>query len=67
MNADEMWSQLCERHPEFKNDDYVLAQKARGLRRLIEQAYENGREDGRKETQNGNQLYNQLFGKGFKR
>jgi hypothetical protein len=46
MNATEIWKQLCERHPGFKDDEYVLKQRAGGLRRLIEQAYENGVRDG---------------------
>lgn len=42
MNKEEIWNQLCERHPKFKDPEYVLKQRARGLKALIDQAYDNG-------------------------
>lgn len=45
MNKEEIWNQLCERHPEFKDPEYELKQRARGLKALIDQAYDNGVEN----------------------
>jgi len=66
MNADEMWSQLCERHPMFRNPEHVVKLRARGLLALIEQAYEGGLLEGARKPVDTS-VFDQLFGKGFKR
>ena len=35
----EIWSQLCDRHPRFRDPDGVIKLRARGLRALLDQAY----------------------------
>jgi len=42
MNKTEMWNAVVEQHPEFADGAFVLKQRARGLRRLIEQAWDEG-------------------------
>lgn len=44
MNNVEMWRQLTERHPEMKDPEAVIKLKARGLKALIDQAYQCGTE-----------------------
>jgi len=39
-----MWRQLTERHPEMKDPENVIKLKARGLKALIDQAYQCGAE-----------------------
>ena len=37
MNAKHFWEQVCEKYPEFRNEEKVVKLRVRGLRRLIEQ------------------------------
>lgn len=46
MTKEQLWAGLCERHPEFKDDEHVLKQRARGLRRIIDQAWDEGHAKG---------------------
>lgn len=46
MTNEEMWSQLCERHPNFKDPEFVLKMRAKGLKALIDQAYDEGKKKG---------------------
>lgn len=75
MNKEEIWNQLCDRHPEFKDPEYVVKQRARGLKALIDQAYDNGVENGKRVADAINKLkemgqsktdpsiFDQVFGK----
>ena len=62
MDANEIWKQLCERHPTFSDPEHVVKLKARGLRSLINQAYDEGRRDLLAETSTPTVL-DELFGK----
>ena len=62
MDANEIWKQLCERHPAFSDPEHVVKLKARGLLALIEQAYNEGRRDVLAQTKYPTEL-EQLFGK----
>jgi len=62
MDANEIWKQLCERHPMFSNPEHVVKLKARGLKALLDQAYLEGRRDVLGETKMPTEL-EQLFGK----
>jgi len=42
MTSKEIWDQLVERHPSFKDDDNLASLRVRGLRSLIEQAWDEG-------------------------
>ena len=46
MTKKELWDGLCARHPEFKDYEYVLKQRARGLRAIINQAFDEGHTKG---------------------
>ena len=37
-----MWKQLVERHPSFADETNLVSLRARGLRALIEQAWDEG-------------------------
>jgi hypothetical protein len=43
---DELWSAVVTRYPEFANDEHVLQQRARGLKRLLQQAWDEGHSKG---------------------
>jgi len=42
MNKQEFWDAIIEKYPSFADDENVCKLKARGLRRLIEQAWQEG-------------------------
>jgi hypothetical protein len=42
MTANNIWDQLVVRHPSFKDDDNLASLRVRGLRNLIEQAWDEG-------------------------
>lgn len=46
MNKQELWEAVCERYPEFKDDEHIVKQRARGLRRLLGQAWDEGHDQG---------------------
>lgn len=46
MTIEELWSALCERYPEFADEQYIVRQRARGLKQLLEQAWNEGHEKG---------------------
>ena len=43
MTAADIWNELCERHPEFRDPEHVVKLRARGLKALIDQAHDEGR------------------------
>ena len=42
MTAEQMWNQLVERHPSFAEEENLASLRVRGLRNLLEQAWEEG-------------------------
>ena len=42
MNKQELWEAFVERYPQSKDDEYVIKMKSRGLRRLLNQAWDEG-------------------------
>jgi hypothetical protein len=48
MNNIEIWVQLTERHTTWNDPAEVVKLRARGLKALIDQAYECGKEDGQR-------------------
>ena len=46
MNKDELWKALLERYPEFADEEYIVKQRSRGLRRLLDQAWDEGHAKG---------------------
>ena len=42
MTKDELWNVLLERYPDFKDEEFVVKLRARGLRNLINQAWDEG-------------------------
>ena len=42
MTKDELWKALVERYPEFQDEEHIVKQRARGLKRLIGQAWDEG-------------------------
>lgn len=42
MTKQEIWRQLVERYPEWKDPDHVVKLKAKGLKALIDQAWSEG-------------------------
>jgi hypothetical protein len=57
-----MWLELCERHPEFRDPESVVKLRARGLKALIDQAYDEGRRSIAERAQCPTEL-EQIFGK----
>lgn len=62
MDANEIWKQLCERHPMFGIPKHVVKLKARGLKALLDQAYLEGRRDVLGKAKMPTEL-EQIFGK----
>ena len=46
MNKQELWNAVCDRYPEFKDEEYIIRQRPRGLKRLLDQAWDEGHEAG---------------------
>jgi hypothetical protein len=46
MTKDELWAALVERYPEFKDEEYIVKQRARGLKRILDQAWDEGHAKG---------------------
>jgi len=42
MTSDEMWEQLIERHPSFADESNLVSLRARGLKALLKQAWDEG-------------------------
>lgn len=42
MTKDELWEQFLVRYPQFKDEEAIVKQTARGLRRFMEQAWDEG-------------------------
>ena len=42
MNKQELWDAFLDRYPQAKDEEYVIKLKSRGLRRLLEQAWDEG-------------------------
>ena len=42
MTAEQMWDQLVERHPSFGDEENLASLRVRGLRNLLEQAWDEG-------------------------
>lgn len=64
-----MWNQLTEKHPSFQDPDNVVKLTSRGLKALIDQAYEEGYDNGSKEDYTPNKdgfdilgMFNEMFG-----
>ena len=62
MYASEMWKQLRDRHG--WSDDDVVKLKASGIKRLIQQAWNEGYEKGRKSSKSSDSIFNSIFGGG---
>jgi hypothetical protein len=46
MNKEDIWKELCERHPEFLDESNTTRIRVRGLKNLIYQAWEEGYSSG---------------------
>ncbi|MFA6043353.1 MAG: hypothetical protein WC718_00085 [Phycisphaerales bacterium] len=46
MTKQELWEAVCVRYPDFRDEEHVVRQRARGLRRLLDQAWDEGHEKG---------------------
>jgi hypothetical protein len=57
----EIWRQLTERHEDWNNPDHIVKLRARGLKALIDQAYQCGKENSI-DNNFPNELYKQIFG-----
>ncbi len=53
MTKDELWKALLERYPDFKDEEHIVKQRSRGLRRLMDQAWDEGHAKG---VENGKAL-----------
>jgi hypothetical protein len=42
MNKNKLWETLCDRYPSFKDEEYIVKQTSRGLKRLVEVAWDMG-------------------------
>jgi len=49
VDSNEIWNQLCERH-NWNDPETICKLRARGLKALLDQAYEEGRRDGSKDS-----------------
>ena len=46
MNKEELWNAVCAKYPDFKDEEHIVKQRSRGLKRLLEQAWDEGHEKG---------------------
>lgn len=66
MNSQEYWDKVCEKYPEWKNEERVVKLRVRGIRNLIFQAVEECRLPERKTSMDTPDVFNELFGNKFK-
>jgi hypothetical protein len=68
MNNQDMWIQLVERHVEWSDPEHVAKLRVKGIKALIDQAFECGFQVGnsRRERHTMNADFKDLFGKKFK-
>ena len=46
MTKAQFWDHVCKRYPEFRDENHQFTMTARGFRRTIEQAFDEGHGDG---------------------
>lgn len=46
MTKEELWSAFLQRYPQFQDEESIVKQTARGLRRIIDQAWDEGHAKG---------------------
>jgi hypothetical protein len=46
MTKEELWNAFLDRYPQFKDDESIVKQTSRGLRRMIDQAWDEGHAKG---------------------
>lgn len=72
MTSSEMWAQLLERHPSLTDEESTIKLRSRGLRNLLDQAWDEGMKAGSTDGTfdslfgqgNGSNPFKDLFGKG---
>jgi len=47
MNKQELWDAFLAQHPQFKDEESIVKLKSRGLKRLTDQAWDEGFERGK--------------------
>lgn len=47
MTKDELWNAFLKRYPQFQDEEAIVKQTSRGLRRFMEQAWDEGYEKGK--------------------
>lgn len=50
MNKTELWIAFLERYPEFRDEESIVKQRSRGLRALLNQAWDEGHKEGTREA-----------------
>jgi hypothetical protein len=63
MNKTELWNALIERYPEFADEEYIVKQRARGLHRLLDQAWDEGAASVRQTERAKEDILSRMFGK----
>ena len=64
MTDQDMIDQLVERHPEWADDEHVVAMRVRGIKNLIRQAFQEGLNTGRwSGSKQDKSIFEQIFGK----
>jgi len=51
MTKSEIWQAFLDQYPQFEGDESIVKLKARGLKRLIDQAWDEGQAEGRNEAE----------------
>jgi hypothetical protein len=57
MTKDELWQIFIEAYPTAADPEFVVKLRARGLRRLLDQAWDEGRR-----ARDGEDIFTKLFG-----
>lgn len=63
MNSEAIWDQLCAKNPALRNDEAIVEFKARNLKKLLAQVWEQGRKSS-PEMERGD-LFSDMFGQIF--
>lgn len=46
MKKEDYWEAVCKRYPKFRDPEHIVKQRARGLKALLDQAFDLGHDQG---------------------
>jgi len=63
MTNQELWQLFTEAHPNAKDEEYIIKLKSRGLKRLLNQAWDEGFNQSRQSQNINKNPFEDLFGR----